>query len=168
MASTKEARPAVFIGTGGAGTTVVAHLKRNFLQHFGDARHPQFQKLQFLAMDSSRPDYQQIQAEFGEHFLREGTEWLDLGRFNPRREFEEYRRVLRDQEEILHYHSLADWIDERAAARFFDQIVTNGASADRQQGRLCLWKKMRDFEPLLTEKIESAYDFVRLQRAGTT
>src|ERR1035441_7828592 len=93
MANNREARPAVFIGAGGAGVAVLASLKRKFQRYYG-ADSPEFAKLQFIGLDTSRQDYQKVQREFGDNFLREGEEWFDLGGFNPATEYSVYKNVV--------------------------------------------------------------------------
>ncbi|HWP41745.1 MAG TPA: tubulin-like doman-containing protein, partial [Blastocatellia bacterium] len=166
MPATLEARPAVFIGLGGAGSSVVSYLKKTFLNHFG-AGNTELNKLQFIALDTSRPDYEKLQREFGDTVLRENDEWFSLGQFNPYREYQEYKVAIKAGRTISSYESLKQWLDERAASRFFDRRIEDGASADRQQGRLCFWKKSDDFEVMLTQKIKRAYDLITAMQRGS-
>lgn len=143
-------KPVLFIGLGGAGTSTVFYIKKYFADYYKNAIPS---TVEFLCFDTDENDFEFLSKKVGENLLKKGEDWINLGGFNPWRT---YKIIAQKNKEELseNERALLNWIDPRCANNFFDREIKDGASADRQQGRLCFWQRVREIDTAIGSKID--------------
>lgn len=144
---------AIFIGLGGSGVKTAGHLKAELLFEAYQGNSVQFeQDCRFIFIDTDDAAVNDINKDYwerlGEDALIEPRERVDLGDVNPRAI---YVNAKLDPNKEEHQHLLS-WVDEEGSKQFQNQPLSQGAGANRQQGRIAVWQHRTD----IRTKISSA------------
>jgi hypothetical protein len=130
--------PTLFIGLGGTGVKTLAYLKRILQRSVPEEERRTFYRFRLFDTDHTEWDFleKEFDAEFklDPDFIHREFEWCSIGNFNPQAWWQEIKR---DPQNPVHSDILR-WIDPREAEGFPSRMVTVGADARRQLGRLCL------------------------------
>lgn len=137
----------LYIGLGGTGVHTIAHIRRLYwaAQRRGDTSF----RAEFLYADTDSEMKKQLASAFLHEFsLDPGfidfqSDWIDLGGFNPNTVWANLRA-----ERLPHSADVKAWMNPDAAERFESKIVSIGADARRQLGRLCF---VHNLEPIRTK-----------------
>ena len=130
--------PTLFIGLGGTGVKTLAYLKRILQRSVPEEERRTFYRFRMFDTDHTEWDFleKEFDAEFklDPDFIHREFEWCSIGNFNPQAWWQEIKR---DPKNPVHSDILR-WLDPREAEGFPSRMVTVGADARRQLGRLCL------------------------------
>jgi len=149
------AHPTLFIGIGGSGVKTLCHLKRLLTRQLDQEELAS--TFQFRLFDTDENEWSKVQQEFATEFARDQrfvdrqTEWHSLGDFNPRQRWEQYKQASGDTDA----EDVRTWIDHKGADGFPNAIVSVGAEARRQLGRLCLAHHFRNVRTAIETAIRS-------------
>ncbi len=134
---------AIFIGLGGAGVTPTGHLKAKMLfDHYGGNHQKMAEDCRFIFIDTDDDAINRLNKDYelrmpdGRKFIS-NEERVNLGDVNP---YATYWMAMNPTESLTdNQKRLLTWVDPEGAKRFKNQQLREGASANRQQGRIAVW-----------------------------
>lgn len=146
----------VFIGLGGAGVCASAHLKARLLKEAG-SREKLSEHCRFVFIDTDTSAYNKMNALYSKDFASQNLiddDWVPFSSVSP---LYLYRQAvgkrdinnLDDEMEVL-----LSFVDERSASSFKSVRLEEGASANRQQGRVAIWSQWRAAQRKINACIE--------------
>lgn len=143
----------LYIGLGGTGVYTIAHIRKLYWEA---ARHgtPTY-KADFLYADTDSEMQKRLRASFLQEFNLDETfidfehDWIDLGGFNPNRLWATIKAGQAPSSE-----DIRSWMNPEGADRFESKILTIGADARRQLGRLCFVHNLEPIRTSLTTKLD--------------
>lgn len=147
----------VFIGLGGAGVYSTGHLKARLLKAAGKDKDRLRESCRFIFIDTDNRAYNRINALYAKEFNGQkliDEDWVPFSDIAPKYHFRQAvsRREqgnLDDSQKVL-----LSFVDEKSAASFKNGRLEEGASANRQQGRVALWVRWREVQGKINECIE--------------
>ncbi|HYG83115.1 MAG TPA: tubulin-like doman-containing protein [Pyrinomonadaceae bacterium] len=160
----------IFIGLGGAGVNTTGHLKAKILfDHYGGNEAKMNLDCRFIFIDTDDKDINALNELYskrvggGRDFISD-DERVNLGNVNP---FALHWDALhpvgnrtREQERLL------SWIDPEAAKKLKHQPLSDGASANRQQGRTAVWSRWRSIEGRIRTAVNALSDIGKREGGG--
>lgn len=142
-------RKGLFIGLGGAGVSTVAHIKANLKKHYQDDILLNRDN-SFLCIDTDKTTISKLNDTPGlRGIINEQTEFIDLGDANP---YQIYKSVETSTDE-KRKSAFEDW--SYMPGTWDNVSLSEGAKADRQQGRSALFLYSGKITSILGSKIEN-------------
>lgn len=144
--------PSVFIGLGGSGARIVAHLKRQIEQLIPDPDNPARQTIQFLVLDADA--FESLPA-VGQKMLDPKEEFLFLGDVSPR----EYV-LAQKRGATAAWQDLRRWLGDEPSRDLLSQLpegrVYKGAERLRILSRILFYAHRKEVETRIREKYTAA------------
>ncbi len=134
------ANKGIFIGMGGSGVKTVAHLKAK-LRQAAPNRKDFEETCRFIFIDTDEKDINMLNREYRSQFddeLIDAAERIELGRVNPLASYINIKSSVERGSENRLEKRLFETIDPRGTATLKNERLNEGASANRQQGRIAI------------------------------
>ncbi len=134
------ANKGIFIGLGGSGVKTLAHLKAKLRQ--AAANRQEFEEsCRFIFVDTDEKDTRRMnnlyRAQFDDDLI-DATERIELGRVNPLASYLNAKSNVEKGNGNSIEKRLVEVIDARGTATLKNERLVEGASANRQQGRIAV------------------------------
>jgi hypothetical protein len=150
------ANKGIFVGLGGAGVTTTAHLKGKLLAAAGSSEALD-KSCRFIFIDTASDHIKRLNDSyrkvFGEEPLISHNERIDLGDVNP------LAYCLRAKEKganaTVTEQRLNEFVDQRGMVEFKSAPLADGASGNRQQGRVALVAKSGQLQSKINDAVQA-------------
>ncbi|HEX8148813.1 MAG TPA: tubulin-like doman-containing protein [Pyrinomonadaceae bacterium] len=146
----------VFIGLGGAGVTTTAHLKAKLLRAAG-SREKLREHARFIFIDTATRHIERLNNQYRKEFSNESIitpeEHVNLGNVNPWEIFTSAQEDIKNGRIDQHNQHLINFVDPKSANDFNPRPLDEGASANRQQGRVAIWDRRLEIQNKIMQAV---------------
>lgn len=151
----------IFIGLGGAGVITAARIKEKLLRDVGDDLGKLSEDCRFIFIDTAADHITRINDAYGRQFngnqLILSNERVDLGDVNALQIYVRARDGANANIASEEERHLFSFVDQKGTKEFKNDRMRDGASANRQQGRIGTWVHAGDIQT----KINTAMQVLR-------
>lgn len=147
---------AIFIGLGGAGVTTAVHLKAKLWQSAGSL-NKLAEDCRFIFVDTADDNINRLNDQYrrqlgGEKIIAE-SERVDLGPVNPHAQYVYARKAAEAGTADRAQQQLLSFVDPKGTVEFKSAPMRDGASGNRQQGRVGVWRMVGDLQSKISQAV---------------